>query len=355
MEEGVVGHRVGGHKMKEGLRTGLRRHGEGRERRIGGLGRGKGGALVLAFTLRRRRDDMFAGQPLSSVPMVPFDVVECPPPSQFAAHIENIFSSTKDEVKALLDERHARWEELPEHRRGTEPTLELLVRQISSGTPNTVSSFRLLRLCATFPALARLYREEPYCGWSLTGEDFYGVFTKGTVEEAQAKSKAWPLWRGICNGSTKMEQLGIQIRKMLADRELAYGADDVVPDKKMLVYSDSPFVAYLAFLWIANTFDIPIQMIDRGMSVANRLAAIEPFLTVPLVRLRRELDHPTEPPAPRVLVTTVGIIAEGLNLARANYLVLLGPLGTVAKQLYPRARDCAWDLSPEDMPRLVHI
>ncbi|KAL2127564.1 hypothetical protein VTI74DRAFT_10544 [Chaetomium olivicolor] len=38
-------------------------------------------------------------------------------------------------------------------------------------------------------------------------------------------------------------------------------------------------------------------------------------------------------PAPRVLVTTVGIIAEGLNLARANYLVLLGPLGTSAKQL----------------------
>ena len=289
-------------------------------------------ALVLAFTLRRRRDDMFAGQPLSTVPMVPFDVVECPPPAQFAAHIENIFSYAKDEVQALLDERHARWQELPEHRRRAEPTLELLVRQISSGVPNTVASFRLLRLCATFPALARLHREEPYCSWSLTGEDFQGVFTKGTVEEARAKSKAWPLWRGICDGSTKMKQLGKQVRKMLADREPAHGADDVVPDKRMLVYSDSPFVAHLAFLWIANTFDIPVQMIDRGMSAASRLAAIEPFVTVSLDRLRREIDRPAEPPAPRVLVTTVGIIAEGLNLARANYLVLLGPLGTVAKQ-----------------------
>ncbi|KAK0613664.1 hypothetical protein B0T14DRAFT_539431 [Immersiella caudata] len=73
-------------------------------------------------------------------------------------------------------------------------------------------------------------------------------------------------------------------------------------------------------------------MIDRGMSAASRLAAIEPFVTVPLNRLRRELDRPMEPPSPRVLVTTAGIIAEGLNLARANYLVLLGPLGTVAKQ-----------------------
>ncbi|KAK4243371.1 P-loop containing nucleoside triphosphate hydrolase protein, partial [Corynascus novoguineensis] len=289
--------------------------------------------LVRAFTLRRRRDDMFAGQPLSTVPMIPFDVVECPPPSQYAAYIENIFSSTKNEVQALLAERHARWEELPEHRRGAEPTLELLVRQISSGAPNTVSSFHLLRLCATFPALARLHRQEPYCAWSLTGEDFQGVFTKGTIEEARAKSKAWPLWRNICNGSTKMEQLGIQIRKMLADREPAHGADDIVPDKKMLVYSDSPLVAHLAFLWIANTFHIPIQMIDRGMSAANRLAAIEPFVTVSLDRLRRECHHPTDPPAPRVLVTTVGIIAEGLNLARANYVVLLGPLGTVAKQL----------------------
>lgn len=123
-----------------------------------------------------------------------------------------------------------------------------MVRQISSGAPNTVSSFRLLRLCATFPALARLCREEPYRGWSLTGEDFQGIFTKGTIEEAWAKSKAWPFWRSICNGSTKMEQLGIQIRKMLADREPAYGTDDIVPDKKMLVYSDSPFVTYLAFL-----------------------------------------------------------------------------------------------------------
>lgn len=100
-----------------------------------------------------------------------------------------------------------------------------------------------------------------------------------------------------------------------------------------IVYSDSPFVAHLAFLWIANTFDISVQMIDRGMSADSRLAAMEPFVTVPLDRLRRELDRPAEPPAPRVLVTTVGIIAEGLNLTRANYLVLLGPLGTVAKQL----------------------
>ncbi len=130
----------------------------------------------------------------------------------------------------------------------------------------------------------------------------------------------------------------MQIRKMLADREPAHGADDIVPDKKMLVYSNSPFVAHLAFLWIANTFVIPVQMIDRGMSAANRLAAIEPFVTVPLDRLRRECDRPTEPPVPRVLVTTVGIIAEGLNLARANYLVLLGPLGTVAKQLQVSCR-----------------
>ncbi|KAK4139117.1 P-loop containing nucleoside triphosphate hydrolase protein [Dichotomopilus funicola] len=289
-------------------------------------------ALVLAFTLRRRRDGTFAGQPLSAVPMIPFDVVECPPPAQFAAHIENIFSTTKDEVQTLLNERHARWEELPKHRRGAEPTLELLVRQISSGAPSTVYSFRLLRLCATFPALARLYREEPYCGWSLTGEDFQAVFTKGTVEEAQAKSKAWPLWRSICTGSTKMEQLGVQVRKMLADREPASGVEGIVPEKKMLVYSDSPFVAHLAFLWIANTFGIPVQIIDRNMSMASRLAAIEPFVTTPIDRLQYEHDHPTIPAAPRVLVTTVGIIAEGLNLARANYLVLLGPLGTIAKQ-----------------------
>lgn len=65
-------------------------------------------ALVLAFTLRRRRDDMFTGRPLSTVSIVPFDVVECPPPPQFAAHIENVFSSTKYKVQALLDERHAK-------------------------------------------------------------------------------------------------------------------------------------------------------------------------------------------------------------------------------------------------------
>ena len=58
---------------------------------------------------------MFVGQLLSAVPMVPFDVVECPAPSQFATHIENIFSYAKDEVQALLDQRHAIWEELPEH------------------------------------------------------------------------------------------------------------------------------------------------------------------------------------------------------------------------------------------------
>ncbi len=146
-------------------------------------------------------------------------------------------------------------------------------------------------------------------------------------------TKAWPLSRGICNGSTKMEQLGMQICKKLADREPAHGADDVVPDKKVLVYSDSPFVAYLAFLWMANAFDIPMQIIDRSMSAASCLAAIEPFVTVPLDRLRRELHRPAEPPTPRLPVTTVGIIAEGLNLAQANYLVLLGPLDTVAKQL----------------------
>lgn len=74
-------------------------------------------------------------------------------------------------------------------------------------------------------------------------------------------------------------------------------------------------------------------MIDRGMSAANRRAAIDPFVTVLLDRLQHKRDHPTEPRAPRVLVTTVSIIAEGLNLARASYPVLLGPLGTVAKQL----------------------
>ena len=110
----------------------------------------------------------------------------------------------------MLNERHAKWEEL--HRRGTEPTLELLVRQTSSGAPNIVGSFRLLRLCATFPALARLCREEPYCGWSLTGEDFQRVFTKGAVEEARAKSKAWPFWRGIFITSDKGDKGNIRTK-----------------------------------------------------------------------------------------------------------------------------------------------
>jgi hypothetical protein len=74
-------------------------------------------------------------------------------------------------------------------------------------------------------------------------------------------------------------------------------------------------------MWILQNFpDVGAQIVDSGISKEHRKSAYRPFGTRIVDEMRLEDGN-----EPRILVTTPGIAAQGLNLARANYTVLMGP------------------------------
>ena len=63
-----------------------------------------------------------------------------------------------------------------------------------------------------------------------------------------------------------------------------------------------------------------MRIVTSGMNSNYRQPAYQPFETVSVSELRDQQTAP-RPGDPRILVSTLRITAEGLNLARANYMV----------------------------------
>ena len=65
-----------------------------------------------------------------------------------------------------------------------------------------------------------------------------------------------------------------------------------------------------------------MRIVTSGMNSKYRQSAYQPFETVSVSELRDQQTAP-RPGDPRILVSTLRITAEGLNLARANYMVVV--------------------------------
>jgi hypothetical protein len=122
-----------------------------------------------------------------------------------------------------------------------------------------------------------------------------------------------------------MEKLGELIGRMVDDEEPAHGSGGLVPNKKMIVLAPKPFAAHVACAYIDQEFpNVGMSIVVSDVPLTRRSVLYGPFQTATVDELRQEHETPG-PATPRILVTTLGIGAQGLNLARANYLVVLGP------------------------------
>lgn len=281
-------------------------------------------SMLSHFTLRRVRGTLFAGQRLGGgTPPVEYEVIDCRPPASHHAHVQAVIATTKGEVQRRLHDRLEIWRAQPEGNRPSKPTMQDILKHVSSGTASN-SNFETLEICATFPAVARLLHDKRYVKWKFNGSDVKKIITKGTVDEARG-SEIWRRCRNICSGSTKMEKLGELIGRMIDDEEPARGSGGLVPDKKMIVLAPKPFAAHVACAYIDQEFpNVGVSIVVSNVPPARRSALYGPFQTATVDELRQEHETPG-PATPRILVTTLGIGAQGLNLARANYLVVLGP------------------------------
>ena len=313
-------------------------------------------ALLVPFTLRRRNDEQFAGIPTSLRKPIEPMTEEFRTPEEFRNAVDRLFADAKHDINKRLRDRLEEWRKTGKDKGAPKPTMADVIEDATGG--RGTGKFRLLRLCATFPALAGLIGDQRFKNWAFNASDFKGVFRQGVPTEAQ-NSRAWKAWPEICVGSPKLRRLNRLIKTMLLDQEpclpgeeekaAIQGQGGYIPPKKMIIFADMPFVAHVVFLWLVGNFpNLHPRIVGAQVTREHRSNALAPFITPQTVEDMRQADK-ENPDSPRVLVTTLEIGAEGLNLARANYCVVLEPhwSGAIQEQAFARTDRDGQRLTPK--------
>ncbi|KAK3687208.1 hypothetical protein B0T22DRAFT_122438 [Podospora appendiculata] len=130
----------------------------------------------------------------------------------------------------------SRMEGAATNKQGNEPTLTDVIEDARKG--RSTANFRLLRLCATFPALVAFRQEERYTDWPLTARSSRRFSTRAPSLRRRASPKCGGTWAEICEGSPKLARLG------LANREEWAGSGEYVPPKKMIIFCEKTSKSY---------------------------------------------------------------------------------------------------------------
>jgi len=193
-----------------------------------------------------------------------------------------------------------------------------------------------MRLASTFPAVSVLGAAQG--GPTFETAQIERAFrTECSLLEAQ-RSPYWGIIDQLCDNSPKIRFLDEMLQEMKADRSPFRGYDYGVEDqqifrKKAVVYAEKPVTAHLLVLHLWKKFpELNPTIITAGQSRAVKDSRAVWFQRMPGSTREETASDP------RVLVTTYGLSGVGLNLIRANYMLLVEPAWMKTRQVQAAGR-----------------
>ncbi|CAJ2505616.1 Uu.00g130100.m01.CDS01 [Anthostomella pinea] len=144
----------------------------------------------------------------------------------------------------------------------------------------------------------------------------------------------WPYLDAIGAGSSKMDFIREKIKEMLEDDEQHkdVGEGRGTLRRKMIIFTLSPVTAFLIALILRKG----LPTLRQTLVLATDAPAKRGSLYAPFCRMTdEELLEDRDPHDPQLLITTARIAGEGLNLIRANYVIMTEP--AFAKQVEDQA------------------
>ncbi len=264
------------------------------------------GDLLRSFTIRRLGHQDFGGKQINPLPPARWREIKCLTPASLAADIREVTQQVRIARDEILRQDLERWEANPRRREEDKPNRDTVARKM--GKTATHGAFYLLNLLATLPGILPWARGQG-CRYELPP----GKRTLPTDG---------PDLDMVTRDSEKMSVIVRVAAEMLQDctphehlpPERAY-----LP-KKMIIFVMSPCLGPTIAAFLCRRFPgVTTTWVGSDMRRSERDRKYAPFKR-PTTEFCEEDDDPDDP---RILVTTIGIAAEGHNFQRANYCVVV--------------------------------
>ncbi|KAI1287733.1 hypothetical protein F5Y03DRAFT_114267 [Xylaria venustula] len=280
-------------------------------------------AILAPYVLQRHSHHLFFGHPISPLPPLDIHVRAYPqfPQVCFAA-IQQLAQLSKQQMEDKLQKRLDAWHNAPPAKRGTAPTLKTVLSEIKT-VGGKQGSFYDLAMCATLPGLAPFILQRKPISYRSRDipTNIRRVFHHDHDNDVSSTPLA-PYLDRMAQSSPKMEAIRQLVNEMRADQESIQASDGrtIIPVKKMIIFTVAPMTAYLIGLLLRKQMpDLRLSIVLSNENATKRSVLYEPF-SRPI-----DADPVDADQDPVVLLTTVGISADGLNLTRANYAILVEP------------------------------
>ena len=282
--------------------------------------------LLQPLIIRRTRTDTFMGQPILPTPLpVHSYTIEVETEEGQQVAVDRLTQNAKDNVRVKLANLVAQWQ--AGGRSGPQPTIHNILRNMS-----TLNIFFLLRIAANFPEIVN----DKFKELVLRATDLSPFVGDGSTEAAYNLGHPFlPILPDIVRGSAKMEKILSLVDKSLADNTMpiptAQDPNPTIMPKKSVIVSHSPASAQIAAYWLRRKRPgLKVVLLTAGSSGARRREIEQQF---------EMYEGPGEPMrGAQVLVSSTKLIGTGLNLSRANYLILMDLEWLVRDQEQARGR-----------------
>lgn len=128
-------------------------------------------AFLSCFAVRRTVGESFADHQIGPVGRpLRYEVLDCHPPADTTQATSALTAEAKAQVRDFFSRRVKAWQKDDPGKRGPRPKMHDVIGSMARGLPVS-STFRLLAVFATFPAVARLTSTPAFQGWAFTGDD----------------------------------------------------------------------------------------------------------------------------------------------------------------------------------------
>ncbi|KAK9788690.1 putative SNF2 N-terminal domain-containing protein [Seiridium cardinale] len=307
--------------------------------------------IFPAMIIRRRKQDKFGSKTIVSLP--PSEVQEVQldvkPGSAFDAQ-RLVVAGVRTWVLREFRRLYTEWERKKgNYDQGPEPTLQYTEQKLLGGARMEVgpsreknSAFWLSQRCTTFPTLAKLWMDKSVGHDRFDGSkmeelaaDFNGAylqplgdpaFIRSRTIQALGNSPFYTHRKILRDESEKFWELCKIIDEIRRIRDpnakQPYpGPSDGSLLRHMVVFCETPITAYLvAMLLFCRYRNLDVLLFHATLPFKS--SKTRPWLSRETMLQNFSADcRPGD--NPKVLIGTFNLLAEGLNLQRANYAVLI--------------------------------
>jgi hypothetical protein len=272
----------------------------------------------------------FRGVAYAAMPPAHTNYYHCPAPAEAR---EDVMRGLRPIDARALEQFRAMKKEWKESGGdlATKPSLQRVYDKLGSGTSGEASdegvpSMLYYRVLCTIPAIA----QHPDVSPNFVCRRFRASDVGKLISRASGPSEAIELLQATSWAHfvlpfirpprcPRLEKLVEIVDRAMADSSPLPGTDLVVP-KKVVVLANNPGVAAAFALGFAKARPgIGLSLLLSEIPSDRRQPFLEPFSR----RFEVESAEESDVPDPRVLFSTKGLVGTGLNLSRANYIVLL--------------------------------